>query len=85
LRHLKSLTTLKYLGLYGTKTTEAAIDDLAEVLFQFAQEGVELARQMLVGRELDFEGKGLRDFLLETWTPAITLRRSASSPNPGAP
>jgi hypothetical protein len=43
--------------------------ELAHALLgQFAQEGVEVTRQMLVGRELDFEGKGLRSFLLETCT-----------------
>ena len=38
------------------------------LLSQFAQEGVEVARQMLVGRKLDFEGTGLRNYLLETCT-----------------
>jgi hypothetical protein len=42
---------------------------LAEsLLHQFAQEGIEAARLLLVGRELDFEGKGLRNSLLETCT-----------------
>jgi hypothetical protein len=36
------------------------------LLFQFAQEGIEAARRLLVGRELDFEGEGLRNYLLET-------------------
>jgi hypothetical protein len=38
------------------------------LLYQFAQEGIEIARQLLVGRELDFEDKGLRNCLLETCT-----------------
>jgi hypothetical protein len=38
------------------------------LLAQFAPEGIEAARQLLVGRELDFEGRGLRDYLLETCT-----------------
>jgi hypothetical protein len=38
------------------------------LLSQFAPEGIEVARQLLVGRELDFEGRGLRDYLLETCT-----------------
>lgn len=43
--------------------------DLAHaLLFQFAHEGIELARQMLIGKKLDFEGKGLRSYLLETCT-----------------
>jgi hypothetical protein len=36
------------------------------LLYQFAQEGIEVARQMLVNRDLDFDGKGLRNCLLET-------------------
>jgi hypothetical protein len=36
------------------------------LLSQFAQEGIEVARQLLVGRNLDFEGTGLRNYLLET-------------------
>jgi hypothetical protein len=38
------------------------------LLSQFASEGIEAARRLLVGRELDFEGRGLRDYLLETCT-----------------
>jgi hypothetical protein len=38
------------------------------LLCQFAQEGIEVARQMLVGRGLGFEDKGLRNYLLETCT-----------------
>jgi hypothetical protein len=38
------------------------------LLYQFAQEGIEIARQLLVGRELDFGDKGLRNCLLETCT-----------------
>ena len=42
---------------------------LAEALLcQFAPEGIEEARRLLVGRELDFIGKGLRNYLLETCT-----------------
>jgi hypothetical protein len=43
--------------------------DLAHaLLWQFAQEGIETARNLLVGRELDFDEKGLRNVLLETCT-----------------
>jgi hypothetical protein len=43
--------------------------DLAHALLcQFAPEGVEAARRLLPGRELDFEDKGLRNYLLETCT-----------------
>ena len=38
------------------------------LLCQFAPEGVEAARRLLLGRELDFEDKGLRSYLLETCT-----------------
>ncbi len=38
------------------------------LLGQFAHEGIENARQMLAGRELDFDGRGLRNLLLETCT-----------------
>jgi len=39
------------------------------LLYQFATEGIEATRQLLLGRqELDFEGRGLRDDLLETCT-----------------
>jgi hypothetical protein len=38
------------------------------LLSQFAHEGIEVARRVLVGRELDFNEKGLRNYLLETCT-----------------
>lgn len=38
------------------------------LLSQFAYEGIEAARQLLIGQELDFEGKGLRNHLVETCT-----------------
>ncbi len=38
------------------------------LLCQFAPEGIEAARRLLLGRELDFEDRGLRNFLLETCT-----------------
>jgi hypothetical protein len=38
------------------------------LLSQFAPEGIEAARRLLVGRDLDVEGRGLRDSLLETCT-----------------
>jgi hypothetical protein len=38
------------------------------LLRQFAHEGIEIARQLLVGRDLDFDSKGLRNCLLETCT-----------------
>jgi hypothetical protein len=38
------------------------------LLSQFAHEGIEATRQLLIGRGLDFEGKGLRNYLVETCT-----------------
>ena len=38
------------------------------LLSHFAQEGVEEARKLLLGRELDFESRGLRNYLVETCT-----------------
>ncbi len=38
------------------------------LLNHFAVEGIEEARKMLVGRELDFESRGLRNYLVETCT-----------------
>jgi DNA-binding Lrp family transcriptional regulator len=38
------------------------------LLFQLAKEGIEIARQLLIGQELDFTSKGLRNSLLETCT-----------------
>ena len=35
---------------------------------QFAYEGIEATRQLLLGRELDLDGKGLRNLLVETCT-----------------
>lgn len=43
--------------------------NLAEALLgQFAQEGIEAARRLLLDRKLDFQRRGLRSFLLETCT-----------------
>lgn len=38
------------------------------LLYQLAHEGIEVARQMLVGRELNFDDQGLRNCLLEACT-----------------
>jgi hypothetical protein len=38
------------------------------LLSHFPYEGIEPVRQLLVGQELDFEGRGLRNYLLETCT-----------------
>ena len=50
------------------RTTRFAGNLAHALLCQFAPEGIEAARQLLVGRELDFEERGLRDDLLETCT-----------------
>jgi SEC-C motif-containing protein len=38
------------------------------LLYQFATEGIDIARHLVVGRQLDFDAKGLRNCLLETCT-----------------
>jgi hypothetical protein len=55
------------LHLLGQEKDEGIRRNLAHALLsQFAPEGIEAARRQLVGRELDFGGRGLRDYLLET-------------------
>jgi hypothetical protein len=58
------------LRLLGQEEDEMIQGSLAHaLLYQFATEGIEATRQLLLGRqELDFEGRGLRDDLLETCT-----------------
>jgi hypothetical protein len=57
------------LNLFEQEKDEHIRGELAHALLsQFAQEGIAIARQLLVGRELDFDGKGLRNYLLETCT-----------------
>ena len=57
------------LRLLGQEKDDDHSRELAHALLsQFAPEGIEAARRLLVGRELDFEGRGLRDYLLETCT-----------------
>jgi hypothetical protein len=70
LEHVHSdLAVAISLKLLGQEKGDLIRRELARALLgQFAQEGVEVTRQMLVGRELDFEGKGLRNYLLETCT-----------------
>ena len=61
------LAVEKCLLLLADEKDHALKRNLAHsLLSQFAQEGIEAARQLLVGRELDFEDKGLRNYLLET-------------------
>lgn len=80
-RHFRSYTTgpLEYihsdhavetcLRLLKQERDEMIQQSLAHaVLAQFASEGIEAVRRLLVARELDFEGRGLRDYLLETCT-----------------
>jgi hypothetical protein len=63
------LTVEKCLQLLGTKVDLGTRQHLADALLgQFASEGVEIARQLLLGRKLDFESRGLRNRLLETCT-----------------
>jgi hypothetical protein len=70
LEHIHSdLAVETCLKLLEKEKDEVIRRELANsLLYQLAQEGIEVARQMLVGRELDFDGKGLRNSLLETCT-----------------
>ena len=70
LEHIHSdLAVEKSLHLLEQEKDVAIQKNLAHALLsQFASEGIEAARRLLVGRELDFEGKRLRDSLLETCT-----------------
>lgn len=62
------------LKLFHHEPNENIRGQIAQALLsQFAREGVELTRQLLVGRKLDFESRGLRSDLLETC--AITGER----------
>lgn len=63
------LAVEKCLHLLRKEKEEDIQRNLAHVLLsQFAQEGIEETRQLLVGRELDFEERGLRNYLVETCT-----------------
>jgi hypothetical protein len=63
------LAVAKCLELFHEEKDHRVQRELAHALLsQFAHEGIERARQLLLGRELDFEDKGLRNFLLETST-----------------
>ena len=70
LEHIHSdLAVETCLKLLGQEKDQDIRRHLAEALLaNFAPEGIEVARQLLVGRELDFNEKGLRVFLLETCT-----------------
>ena len=55
--------------LLGQEKEEDLRRELAHALLcHFAREGIEAARRLLVGREFDFESRGLRNYLLETCT-----------------
>jgi len=63
------LAVEKCLQLLRQEKEDDIRQHLAHVLlYQFAYEGIEVARQLLVGRELDFQSRGLRAELLETCT-----------------
>src|SRR5262245_12752055 len=70
LEHIHSdLAVEKCVRLLAQEKDHGIRRELAHVLLcHFAPEGVEAARQLLLGRELDFEDKGLRTYLLETCT-----------------
>jgi preprotein translocase subunit SecA len=55
------------LHLLGQEQDTRMQSHLAQALLsQIAHEGIESARRLLLGRELDFEGRDLRTWLLET-------------------
>ncbi len=63
------LAVEKCLQLLRREKEEDIQRNLAHVLLsQFAQDGIEEARRLLVGRELDFDSRGLRNYLVETCT-----------------
>ena len=63
------LAVEKCLHLLRQEKEEGIRVNLAHALLsQFAQEGIEESRKLLVGRELDFESRGLRNYLVETCT-----------------
>ena len=70
------LTVETCLSLFRQPSARTVRLRLAEAMLgQFALEGIEAARQLLVGQELDFEDRGLRGLLLQTCT--ITGERFA--------
>ena len=75
LEHIRSdLAVEKCLHLLGQeKEGEIRLNLAQALLTQLASQGIEAARQLLLGRKLDFEGEGLRSYLLETC--AITGER----------
>jgi hypothetical protein len=63
------LAVEKCLRLLGQEKEEDIRQNLAHALLcHFAHEGIEAARKILIGRRLDFGGRGLRNYLLETCT-----------------
>jgi hypothetical protein len=63
------LAVKKCVQLLAQEKDQGARRELAHALLgHFAPEGVEAAGLLLGGRELDFEDKGLRNYLLETCT-----------------
>jgi hypothetical protein len=63
------LAVEKLILLFGQEKELSIKQSLANALLsQFAEEGIEAARSVLVGQELDFEGRGLRNYLVETCT-----------------
>lgn len=68
LEHIHSdLAVEKCLHLLGEEKEDGIRLHLAHALLcHFAQDGIEAARQLFLGRELDFESRGLRNYLLET-------------------
>jgi hypothetical protein len=70
LEHIHSdLSVETCLKLLPQEKDDLIRGDLVHALLsQFSEEGIEVARQLLLGRKLDFDGRGLRNYLLETCT-----------------
>jgi hypothetical protein len=70
MEHIHSdLAVATCLKLFDQEKDEHIRRELAHALLsQFAKDGIEIAQHLLLGRELDFDGKGLRNYLLETCT-----------------
>ncbi len=68
LEHIHSDLAVKTcLALLEQEKDELIRQNLAEALLgHFAPEGIEIARQQLVGKKLDFRTRGLQNHLLET-------------------
>ena len=82
LEHIHSdLAVETCLRLLGQEREETIQGNLAQALLsQFAPEGIEAARRLLVGRELDFDGEGCG---ITCWRPAPSRANGSLSTTSG--